>query len=72
MVGSPAVWVEFCFAREDDGRTALEGAGELRATFAISVGKLPTTGDPVTDGDMTALVRLERENIVSARIVALM
>ncbi len=52
-------WVVVGLARDDDGRAAvLEGAGELRATLDISAGKVPTRGEPVTDGDIAPVVRL--------------
>lgn len=65
LLASTAGWTVVGLARDDDGRAAL-GAGELRATFAVSAGKVPTTGEPVIDGDMPAVVRLEESNNVSS------
>jgi hypothetical protein len=57
---SALVCAEFCLARDDDGRAAVEGAGDARAPLPISTGngKVPTTGEDVTDGDKAAAVRL--------------
>lgn len=42
--------VEFCRALADAGRPEVEGAGEARGGFVLSV-KVPTTGDDATDGE---------------------
>lgn len=57
---SALVCAEFCLARDDDGRAVVEGAGDARAPLPISNGngKVPTTGEDVTDGDKAAAVRL--------------
>lgn len=49
---SKAECVEFCRAREDAGRGAAEGAGELRPGLLGGSGKFPMTGDEATEGGL--------------------
>ncbi|KAL3960016.1 hypothetical protein ACCO45_005133 [Purpureocillium lilacinum] len=54
--GSALDCIEFCRARDDAGRGALLGIGDARACVFGS-GRLPITGEDVTEGDMPFLNR---------------
>jgi hypothetical protein len=58
-VSTVACTNEFCRARDDTGRLFPEGGpGEVVLGSFSGSGKLPMTGDDVTDGDMAFPVRL--------------